>query len=460
MQSHYSQQWPSFNTQIPHMYQTQAASTHNPFNSQDYLQPYQQQQYKLPANKTKPVPSVAAEINQINEFIEYESFSEDEESQNHNKNNNPWQEVAKITKKRKRNTTKNSKELSQHIDVSNRFQPLATVDQNENDNNINDNKQTKEPKPPPIYIHGVKDYKGMVQKLTDITEAETYHTRATANNTVKVNPHSPETYRKLVRYLREENIIHHTYQLKQERAYRIVIRDLHHSIPPDEIKNELESKGHKVRNIINVRHRTSKEPLPLFFVDLEPCENNKTIYELQYLGHCKIRVEPPRKKNYIIQCTRCQEYGHSKAYCTKPFNCVKCGKSHDSKICKKPRDTPATCALCNGDHPANYKGCSVYRDLLNLRQQRNKTAQIRPLQQSQANTNTNQQQRAVPSNYHNTAVSYAQVVSHTGNHTASSSLEDKLESFLTEFKNMFCQLINQNSMILSMLTTVINKVAN
>jgi hypothetical protein len=37
-----------------------------------------------------------------------------------------------------------------------------------------------------------------------------------------------------------------------------------------DIIEELDKKGHEVRNMINVKHRISKEPLPLFFVDLEP----------------------------------------------------------------------------------------------------------------------------------------------------------------------------------------------
>jgi hypothetical protein len=46
------------------------------------------------------------------------------------------------------------------------------------------------------------------------------------------------------------------------------MRDLHHSISTNEIKNELNGKGHLVRNII-VKHKATKEPLPLFFVDLD-----------------------------------------------------------------------------------------------------------------------------------------------------------------------------------------------
>ncbi|CAH1102501.1 unnamed protein product [Psylliodes chrysocephalus] len=124
-----------------------------------------------------------------------------------------------------------------------------------------------------IYIYGVTDYGAMIANLTAATAAETYYTKTLSNNTVIINPTNPDTYRKLIHHLRNENIVQHTYQPKEERAYRIVIRGLHHSIPTEDISNELNNNGFKVRNII--RHRVSKEPLPLFFVDIEPDENKK-----------------------------------------------------------------------------------------------------------------------------------------------------------------------------------------
>jgi len=84
--------------------------------------------------------------------------------------------------------------------------------------------------------------------------------------------------------------------MKQDRAYRVVIHNLHYSIPIDEIKEELQKKGHAIRNILNIRHRVNKHPLSMFYVDLEPKENNKEIYNLQYLNNMKINVEPPYKK--------------------------------------------------------------------------------------------------------------------------------------------------------------------
>jgi len=58
----------------------------------------------------------------------------------------------------------------------------------------------------------------------------------------------------------------------------------------------------------------------LFFVDLQPAESNKEIYNIKALQNKIIQLKPPRvNKNHIIQCMRCLQYGHTKSYCNKPF---------------------------------------------------------------------------------------------------------------------------------------------
>ena len=161
----------------------------------------------------------------------------------------------------------------------------------------------------------------MIENLTTITEEEeTFQCKVLQNDTIKINTHTTDAYRKLVRHLNNEKIVHHTYQMRQNRAYRVVILNLHYSIPVEEITEELRSQGHTVRNIINIRHRVNKHPLSMFYVDLEPQHNNKDIFNLQYPSNMKIMVEPPNKKRTTIQCTRCQLYGHSKSYVHDPTN--------------------------------------------------------------------------------------------------------------------------------------------
>jgi len=44
-----------------------------------------------------------------------------------------------------------------------------------------------------------------------------------ANSAIKIDGVTPETYRKLVKYFKDNNIFYHTYQLKEKRAYRIAL---------------------------------------------------------------------------------------------------------------------------------------------------------------------------------------------------------------------------------------------
>ncbi|PNF25676.1 hypothetical protein B7P43_G16268, partial [Cryptotermes secundus] len=106
-------------------------------------------------------------------------------------------------------------------------------------------------------------------------------------------------YRKMVREFKTQQIYYHTYQLKEDIAFRIVIHYLHHPTNIEDIKQELAELGHRVRNIINIHHRSTKEPLNLFFVDLEPAPNNKTNYDITGLQNRIVKIEPPHSNKYI-----------------------------------------------------------------------------------------------------------------------------------------------------------------
>jgi hypothetical protein len=66
------------------------------------------------------------------------------------------------------------------------------------------------------------------------------------------------------------------------RAFR-VIKYLHHSVNTKGIENQFTQMGHKVRNVIDGRHRVTKQPLNLFYVDLELAGNNKEMYTINWL---------------------------------------------------------------------------------------------------------------------------------------------------------------------------------
>lgn len=100
-----------------------------------------------------------------------------------------------------------------------------------------------------------------------------------------INQNISDTYRKLVRYIKESKILHHTYQLKEENAYRGVIP------LPKNLKNLLLQKedfkwqryntelllvtfGYTI--IIQLLYNFGyKTPLQIFYVDLKCAKNNK-----------------------------------------------------------------------------------------------------------------------------------------------------------------------------------------
>jgi hypothetical protein len=43
-----------------------------------------------------------------------------------------------------------------------------------------------------------------------------------------------------------------TYKLKEERSYRVVLKNIHYSINPEEIRTEIEKLGDAVTNIRNI----------------------------------------------------------------------------------------------------------------------------------------------------------------------------------------------------------------
>jgi hypothetical protein len=327
----------------------------------------------------------------------------------------------------------------------------------------------------------------MIACISEVAADEQYSTRSMANNVIKLNCNTPDTYRNIVKHCKDKGIFFHTYQLKEERAYRVVIKYLHHSTDEQDIRQELLEKGHSVRNIVNAHHRQSKEPLNIFFVDLEPAENNKDIYGITALQNKIITIEPPRtNRNHIPQCIRCQQYGHTKTYCNMPYACVKCGGPHSSLICTKKPDLPAKCALCKGNHPANYKGCDHYRNISrdynphrphpskpspttlghppysnppSPPQQQYRYAGNNPQRTSPTHTPyispTRYDQPPISNTDPSQGRSYAEIIKNP--EYQNPDVNTTLNNFLAEFKGLFTQLLNQNSMILSMLTTLINK---
>lgn len=250
------------------------------------------------------------------------------------------------------------------IPTSNRFKGLDDI---ENRDMPEEPPAPKPPRPPPMFIDRVSNIQPLLKLLEEVAQGE-HEVKVLRNERVKIQPKSAESYSTIYKELKKKNTEFYTHQPKQDRSFRVVLKHLHPSTDKDEIKAALEELDHKVRNIWNIQNRTTKQALPMWNVDLEPTENNKDIYKLQCLLNCRIVVEPPKPKREIPQCSNCQEYGHTQKFCHRQSRCVKCAGSHHTSQCsRKERSDSVKCILCDGNHPANYKGCIVYKELQKIK---------------------------------------------------------------------------------------------
>jgi hypothetical protein len=134
-------------------------------------------------------------------------------------------------------------------------------------------------------------------------------------NQVKIQPKSAEKIKTIMKTLAQKHTEFQTYQPKEDRSFGTVLRGVHYSTDTSEINSDIQTYGHTVLNIFNMKHNQTNIQLPLFFDDLKPSEDNKGIYEIETLNYTKVKFEPPRPKRNIPQCSKSQRRGHTQAYC-------------------------------------------------------------------------------------------------------------------------------------------------
>ncbi|BES89815.1 Associated with zinc fingers [Nesidiocoris tenuis] len=248
----------------------------------------------------------------------------------------------------------------------NPFGPLDNGDESTSNQMDVANETINKDKCPPLYIYNINNINALLSEINNLNPGSFSY--RTTNGAIRLTTETIDGYRTITSYLESKKAEFHTYQLKDNRNFRVVIRGLHHTTDPNSIISELREKhGFDPVQAIPAIHPATKAPMPIFFVDLKPLSKNAEIYSLQRLGNAVIKVEPPKPKKTVIQCTKCQSYGHSKNYCHRRPKCVKCDGLHATESCPKQANLPPVCTNCKGNHTANYKGCPIH---VNLQKQR------------------------------------------------------------------------------------------
>jgi hypothetical protein len=155
--------------------------------------------------------------------------------------------------------------------------PLPTASQYYKKWRTAENQPFKHANPPPINVTGVQNISPLIQLLEQIAKDQ-YEIKAFADNHVNVQPKTSGCYGTTVKALAERHAEFHTYKLKEERWYRVLLKNMHSSINLEDINIKIKKLRHKVTNIWNIKQYRTKSPLTIFFVDLKPAPNNKHIF--------------------------------------------------------------------------------------------------------------------------------------------------------------------------------------
>ncbi|CAH1383686.1 unnamed protein product, partial [Tenebrio molitor] len=184
-------------------------------------------------------------------------------------------------------------------------------------------------KPPPIVLHGKYEYKKLLAFCKEGTTQDVC-LKFTKNNTIIITQ-SVQDFNILKEGLKTSKKTQwHTYATKGERTHGFVIYGLDNSPAEADVKQDLEEKGINCKYVYKMKNTNS----PLYVVITD---NKTTLRDLESKAKTVEFVIVKWKKlinsRKIIQCHKCQVWGHAASNCHANPKCLKCAKDHLTSDC-------------------------------------------------------------------------------------------------------------------------------
>lgn len=289
-------------------------------------------------------------------------------------------------RKRKKFKTNLNSPTSANITLTNKFDVLHNNDENmefidneDDDANIvpisSVNKTRRRLRIPAIVVYNfINEHTKTLNELRN-TLSEDLVIRSKRNRLV-IQVKNLDDYKIVLNKVKEKQVNFHTYSLPDDKILRLVLKGLPSNITVSEIAEELKEKNLEVLKVKQFTKEFGIDGLmkvlkyPVFTVDFKPKTDKRDVYKIRKLCYCLIRWERYENTNPVIQCFKCQEFGHVAKNCFKEIKCVICASDHKSSECtvKNSNNTnDLVCANCNGHHTASFKECPVYLKVLNNR---------------------------------------------------------------------------------------------
>ena len=247
--------------------------------------------------------------------------------------------------------------------------------------------QTNTPtvKTKPIFIY-TNDHNKLIAIAKNIKTCTLKHN--VDHTTAKTTTYDDEKL--LIHALKSNRMEYFTFHKKESQPIKYFIKHIPTDITIADITEDLQRQNINATNVQRFFwfEKNQKTPTTKIILTINKTDAQQ-INRLHDICHIKVDIELYKQtKPTLKQCHRCLFYGHHSDNCGRNFRCMRCGQdghNHNTCTVKTKTDTP-TCANCRGEHPANYKGCSYYKETLtkrrNAKEKRdstaNKTTNTRP----------------------------------------------------------------------------------
>jgi hypothetical protein len=160
-------------------------------------------------------------------------------------------------------------------------------------------------------ITGVENHENLTSIIKQDIGDENYQTKLMNNDITKVNVSSDYTYRILTNSLKANHIPWFSYENKQNRDIKVMIKNLHHSYQRMNILRNLNDQGLQALNATPKLKWKTKELLDMFIVSFHRNTNINKIFNIKTICRAAVTVEPIRTNKLIPQCKICQSFGHT-----------------------------------------------------------------------------------------------------------------------------------------------------
>ncbi|GFY38113.1 uncharacterized protein TNIN_248111 [Trichonephila inaurata madagascariensis] len=96
---------------------------------------------------------------------------------------------------------------------------------------------------------------------------------------IKIEAQTADDHRDITNYLTGKKLQYYVIEPNSNRPLKLVIKELPADLDPEDIKNDLISKGIKIEKIALLKKFTTKTPLPIYMIEVTRDENVNDIYQ-------------------------------------------------------------------------------------------------------------------------------------------------------------------------------------